>query len=47
MYLIIEIQKSNDNHLAHLVTVHNNLPEAEQKYHDGPVCGGGVLRQRP
>lgn len=33
MYLVIEIQKSNDNQLAHLLTVHPELQQAEQKYH--------------
>lgn len=33
MYLIIEIQKSNDNKLAQIVTVHATRDEAEQKYH--------------
>ena len=33
MYLIIEIQKSNDGTLAHLESVHATRDEAEQKYH--------------
>lgn len=33
MYLVIEIQKSNDGNLSHLESVHATLPEAEQKYH--------------
>lgn len=33
MYLVIEIQKSNDGNLSHLESVHETLPEAEQKYH--------------
>lgn len=33
MYLVIEIQKSNDGNLSHIESVHTTLPEAEQKYH--------------
>lgn len=33
MYLVIEIQKSNDGKLSHLESVRATLPEAEQKYH--------------
>ena len=33
MYLVIEIQKSNDGNLSHIESVHATLPEAEQKYH--------------
>lgn len=33
MYLVIEIQKSNDGNLAHLESVHETKEEAEQKYH--------------
>lgn len=33
MYLIIEIQKSNDGTLAHLESVHATMGESEQRYH--------------
>lgn len=33
MYLIIEIQKSNDGTLAHIESVHATMGEAEQRYH--------------
>lgn len=33
MYLVIEIQKMNGGQLAHLVTTHEEQPEAEQKFH--------------
>lgn len=33
MYLVLEIQKTDDATEAHILTSHANLFEAEQKYH--------------
>ena len=33
MYIVIELQKTSDTELAHLVTAHADREEAEQKYH--------------
>ena len=33
MYLVIEIQKSEDGKIAYLVTTHGTRPEADSKYH--------------
>lgn len=33
MYLVIEIQKSQNGQVSHLVTTHETQAEAEQKFH--------------
>lgn len=33
MYVVVELQKSNDTTIASLVTTHQTLPEAESKFH--------------
>ena len=33
MYIVIELQKSADGHVANIVTEHTSLNEAESKYH--------------
>lgn len=33
MYIVIELQKNTDGKVAHLVTEHNTLAEAESKFY--------------
>lgn len=33
MYIVIELQKNADGHVANIVTEHPTLAEAESKYH--------------
>lgn len=33
MYLVMELQKNSDGHVANIVTEHETLPQAESKYH--------------
>lgn len=33
MYLVIEIQKTQEGQVSHLVTTHTTLSEAESKFH--------------
>ena len=33
MYIVIELQKNVDGHVANIVTEHSTLAEAESKYH--------------
>ena len=34
MYLVIEIQKTQEGQVSHLVTTHDSLSEAESKFHN-------------
>lgn len=33
MFIVIELQKNKDGHVANIVTEHASLAEAESKYH--------------
>lgn len=45
MFIVIELQKNKDGHVANIVTEHATQPEAESKYHS--VLAAAAVSELP
>lgn len=45
MYIVIELQKNAEGHVSNIVTEHENLAQAESKYH--AVLSAAAVSQIP